>query len=156
MTHNPSRLRVSFRATAVRSVLMAFALLVVLSPNAVQAAQSGAQSYMVVMKGDYALDGSYALGQGYALVGQNSNYALNTAKLGYALGQQYALYALDDTYALLDQYALTGQFDQDGNYRQFGEYALGSGYALDTNYALGQATPSRRKRRQLSSTAHMR
>jgi subtilisin family serine protease len=121
-----------------RSALVAFALLVSFVPTAAQAGQSGAQSYVVVMKGAYALDGSYALGQGYALVGQNSNYALDNTKIGYALGQQYALYALNRTYALLDQYALTDQFDQDGNYRQFGEYALRSGYALDTGYALGQ------------------
>jgi len=135
MTHQiRSRLSVS----AVRSALIAGALLAALIPSAAQAVDSGSQSYMVVMKGGYALDGSYALGQGYALVGQSSGYALNTSKIGYALGQQYALYALDDTYALLDQYALTNQFDQDGNYREFGQYALNSGYALDSNYALGQ------------------
>jgi subtilisin family serine protease len=135
MTRN---IRSTFRVSAVRSALLAAVLLAALVPSAAQAVESGSQSYMVVMKGGYALDGSYALGQGYALVGQSSDYALNTSKLGYALGKQYALYALNDTYALLDQYALTDQFDQDGNYRQFGEYALGSGYALDSNYALGQ------------------
>src|SRR4051794_24433070 len=130
--------RFTFRIPAVRSALVAAVLLAALVPSTAQAVESGSQSYMVVMKGGYALDGSYALGQGYALAGQTSGYALNTSKLGYALGKQYALYALADTYALLDQYALTDQFDQDGNYRQFGEYALGQGYALDTNYALGQ------------------
>ena len=131
-------IRSTFRIPAVRSALVAAVLIAALFPSAAQAVESGSQSYLVVMKGGYALDGSYALGQGYALVGQSSNYALNTTKLGYALGKQYALYALNDTYALLDQYALTDQFDQDGNYRQFGEYALDSGYALDSNYALGQ------------------
>jgi len=135
MTFN---IRSRFRVHAVRSALVACALLATLVPNAAQADNSGAQSYMVVLKGAYALDGSYALGQGYALVGQTSDYALDTTKIGYALGAQYALYALDRSYALLDQYALTDEFDQNGNYRQFGEYALRSGYALDTGYALGQ------------------
>src|SRR3954452_2731641 len=132
------KIRFTFRVPGVRSALVAAVLLAALVPSAAQAVDSGSQSYMVVMKGGYALDGSYALGQGYALVGQSSDYALNTTKLGYALGKQYALYALNDTYALLDQYALTNQFDQDGNYREFGQYALNSGYALDSNYALGQ------------------
>src|SRR3954447_23447089 len=133
-----TQIRSGIRISAVRSALVVAALLAVLLPSPAQALESGAQSYLVVMKGAYALDGTYALGQGYALVGQSSDYALSTTKLGYALGEQYALYALNDTYALLNQYALTSQFDQDGDYRQFGEYALRSGYALDTDYALGQ------------------
>ena len=135
--HSPS----SFRTVGARSTLIAIALLATLLPSAAQAVESGnssSQSYMAVMRGGYALSGSYALGQGYALVGESSGYALSTSRIGYALGQKYALYALNDLYALLDQYALTSQFDQNGNYRQFGEYALKSGYALDTNYALGQ------------------
>jgi len=121
----------------LRSTLVALALFVSVLPSAATATDSGAQSYMVVMKGAYALDGTYALGQGYALVGEHTGYALSTTQLGYALGQQYALYALDESYALLDQYALTSQFAQASNYREFGQYALNSGYALDTNYALG-------------------
>jgi hypothetical protein len=97
-------------------------------------AAGGQQSYVVVLNGQYALDGTYALGEGYALVGQASDYALDGT---YALGKNYALYALDRTYALLDDYALTNQYALHGNYRQFGQYALTSGYALDTGYALG-------------------
>jgi len=72
----------------LRSTLVALALFVSVLPSAATATNSGAQSYMVVMKGAYALDGTYALGQGYALVGEHTGYALSTTQLGYALGRR--------------------------------------------------------------------
>ncbi len=130
MTHSRSALRTRFALSTVGALVLLASLL----PTAALAVEGFNQRYVVVLKGGYALDGSYALGKGYALVGEASDYALDGT---YALGADYALYALGRTYALLDQYALTDQFDQNGNYRQFGEYALRSGYALDTDYALG-------------------
>ncbi|MEX2547735.1 MAG: S8 family serine peptidase [Chloroflexota bacterium] len=117
------------------STVGALVLLASLLPTAAMAAQGANKSYVVVLKGGYALDGSYALGQGYALVGQASSYALDGT---YALGRNYALYALNRTYALVDQYALTNKYKQTDDYRAFGQYALDSRYALDSNYALGQ------------------
>ena len=106
-------------------------LLTALLPAAVLSAPLSGQRYMVVFKGGYALDGTYALGKGYALVSEQETYALEET---YALGTEYALYALKRTYALLREYALEDDFD---DYALFGEYALNSGYALDTDYALG-------------------
>ena len=99
-----------------------------------EAASSVVKRYIVIFNGDYALDGSYALGSGYALVGQGGTYALEQ---GYALGREYALYALDSVYALADEYALTADENAEDAYALFGEYALDSGYALDAGYALG-------------------
>ena len=109
-------------------------LLAGLVPSSTFGAIQPNQSYVVLLKGGYALDGSYALGKGYALVGQDNSYALDGT---YALGRDYALYALDNTYALLNDYALTDQYALTNDYRAFGEYALTSGYALDSDYALG-------------------
>ncbi|MEP7361123.1 MAG: S8 family serine peptidase [Chloroflexota bacterium] len=125
-TSRPNR-----RTALVFATLMALAAALV--PSAALAA-GGQQSYVVVLNGQYALDGTYALGEGYALAGQTSSYALDGT---YALGRDYALYALNKTYALLDQYALTNKYALTHDYRDFGQYALTSGYALDTGYALG-------------------
>jgi hypothetical protein len=130
-----TRARPPIRRKVVIAICGALFVLAALVPASVMGAIGAKQSYLVVMKGGYALDGSYALGQGYALVGQESSYALDGT---YALGRQYALYALNRTYALLDQYALTSQFQQTHDYALFGQYALNSGYALATNYALGE------------------
>ncbi|HUP83457.1 MAG TPA: S8 family serine peptidase [Candidatus Limnocylindria bacterium] len=119
------------RITLVIAALLALAAGLLPTPAL---AAGGQQSYMVVMNGAYALDGSYALGKGYALVGQDDSYALDGT---YALGRQYALYALDSLYALLDAYALTDQYALTHDYRAFGQYALDSTYALDEDYALG-------------------
>jgi subtilisin family serine protease len=130
MTRNRSGFRTRFGLATAGALLLVSSLV----PASAFGATSVNQSYLVILKGGYALDGSYALGQGYALVGQDDSYALDGT---YALGRDYALYALDTTYALLDEYALTDQYALDDSYRNFGEYALTSGYALDTDYALG-------------------
>ena len=72
-------------------------LLVALLPASVAAHGEVSSRYIVIFNGEYALDGSYALGAGYALAEQ---YALDEA---YALG---AGYALDEAYALGAGYAL--------------------------------------------------
>jgi hypothetical protein len=130
MTHSRS-----LRSRWALSLVGSFVLLAALLPSSAFAAQGINQRYMVVFKGGYALDGSYALGQGYALAKQDQAYALEGT---YALGQKYALYALKKTYALVNQYALTNEYALDEDYALFGQYALDSGYALARNYALGQ------------------
>jgi hypothetical protein len=111
------------------------ALLLVTSlvPAAVVAHGEGSSRHIVIFNGEYALDGSYALGAGYALAEQ---YALDEA---YALGAGYALdeaYALGDGYALADEYALRGHYALDAGYALAGDYALTGVYALDGSYAL--------------------
>jgi len=54
-----TRIRFSVRGNAVRSALLAIALLAAILPSAALAAEAGAQSYVVVLKGAYALDGTY-------------------------------------------------------------------------------------------------
>src|SRR3972149_800257 len=130
MTPTPSRRR-SRRAWVLACGL---ALLASVGPTPALAPSAADRSALVILAGDYALDGSYALGKGYALVGQDVSYALDDT---YALGREYALYALDQAYALLDEYALTDQYALDDSYRSFGTYALDSGYALNSGYALG-------------------
>ena len=106
------------------------------------------QSYVVVLKGGYALNGAYALGQGYALVWTDVHYALDGT---YALGTEYALYALNRTYALLNQYALTDQFALrptttrcSASTRSTPAMRWRSDYALGQGYALARATGSLR------------
>ena len=133
-----TRNRSSFRSRLSLALCGALILLAGLIPSSALGAGAVSQSYVVVLKGGYALDGSYALGQGYALVAEQKTYALDGT---YALGRQYALYALDKTYALLGSYALTDAYALTGDYALFGQYALDSGYALvgqNEDYALGQ------------------
>jgi subtilisin family serine protease len=130
--------RFKIRRRLPLALIGALVLLAGLLPSATLADTVVSQRYMVVFKGGYALDGSYALGQGYALVTEHATYALDGS---YALGSEYALYALDRTYALLDEYALTDEYALANDYALFGQYALDSGYALvgqNEDYALGQ------------------
>jgi hypothetical protein len=121
-------------ATAGVALLVAAIL-----PSAVMARGQEASRYIVVFNGEYALDGSYALGAGYALAEQ---YALDAS---YALGAGYALdeaYALGDGYALAEEYALSGHYALAEEYALDGAYALGSDYALyalDGSYALANS-----------------
>ena len=134
MAHNRS----GFRSRLGLALSGALVLLAGLAPGSAFALEGASQGYLVVLKGGYALDGSYALGQGYALVTQEETYALDGT---YALGKQYALYALGEAYALLNEYALTDAYALSGDYALFGQYALDSGYALvgqNEDYALGQ------------------
>ena len=131
MTQIRSRLRSRISLALVGSLVVLAGLV----PGAALAGDAGSQRYMVVFKGGYALDGTYALGKGYALVTEEQTYALDAT---YALGNEYALYALQRTYALLDQYALTDEYALAEDYALFGQYALNRGYALGRNYALGQ------------------
>jgi lantibiotic leader peptide-processing serine protease len=140
--HSPRSLR---RLLAHVGVLL---LIAVLLPASVVARGEASSRYVVVFNGEYALDGSYALGAGYALVAQyaldeayalGAGYALDEAYAlggGYALAQEYALrghYALDDAYALSSDYAL---YALDGSYALANSYALYALYALDDVYAL--------------------
>ncbi|HWH36644.1 MAG TPA: S8 family serine peptidase [Candidatus Limnocylindrales bacterium] len=108
-------------------------LLVALLPASVAAHGEVSSRYIVIFNGEYALDGSYALGAGYALAEQ---YALDEA---YALGAGYALdeaYALGAGYALAREYALRGHYALDEAYALTSDYAL---YALDGSYALAKS-----------------
>jgi hypothetical protein len=116
------------------ALIGAFVLLAGMFPSATLADEVLSQRYMVVFKGGYALDGSYALGKDYALVAQEQTYALDST---YALTRSYALYALDRTYALVDEYALSDEYALAQDYALFGQYALDSGYALARDTALG-------------------
>jgi subtilisin family serine protease len=140
---SPARRNLSRRllATTIIAVLGA-----ALFPAAISASTGDSQRYIVVFKGDYALDGSYALAGGYALVQQyalDDTYALNDTYAlgsGYALAEQYALtglYALDDSYALTGLYALDGSYALTSGYALYALYALDDVYALLDNYALG-------------------
>ena len=130
-----TQIRSRLRSRVSLALLGGLVLLAGLVPGAALAGEAGSQRYMVVFKGGYALDGSYALGKNYALVTQEQTYALDGT---YALGTKYALYALKKTYALAKQYALTDEYALAEDYALFGQYALDSGYALARNYALGQ------------------
>jgi hypothetical protein len=126
-------------------------LVAALLPAAVMARAQESSRYLVVFNGEYALDGTYALGAGYALAEQyaldeayalGAGYALDEAYAlgaGYALSAEYALkghYALQDTYALGSDYAL---YALDGSYALANSYALYALYALDDVYALSGA-----------------
>ena len=133
-----TRAKPQIRHKVVISICGALFVLAALVPASVMGAIGAKQSYMVVMKGAYALDGTYALGQGYALVGQTSSYALRrAARLCAGRSSTRFTRSISRTRCSTSTRS-TSQFAQSHNYRLFGQYALNSGYALDTNYALGQ------------------
>jgi len=100
-----------FKRHRLAGALLALALLVGVSSVGTGSASTGDSSrYLVVFKGDYAVDGTYAVESTYAVL---CNYAVQSGYAvvgGYAVGCNYAVgedYAVSKTYAVAHDYAVS-------------------------------------------------